>query len=100
MPRARSCSNAHLDDLTPERPRKCPGEGNLRIMVTTFKDGDPSFAGALDGLALGLKSYNIFELKKSTPADVQEREMAFKELEMEAQKIDQLSELMREIRND
>ena len=74
--------------------------GNLRIMATTFKDGDPSFAGALGGVALGLKSYHIFELKELIPAAVWEREMAFKELELEPQQIDQLCQLMRDIRGD
>ena len=73
---------------------------NLRIMATTFKDGDPSFAGALGGIALGLKSYHIFELKEEIPADVWEREMAFKELEMEEAEVAALCALMREIRGD
>ena len=74
--------------------------GALRIMATTFKEGDPSFAGALGGLALGLKSYHIFELKDAIPAPIWEREMGFKELEMEAQQVDALCRLMREIRGD
>ena len=53
--------------------------GNLRIMASTFKDGDPSFAGVLGGVALGLKSYHIFELKDEIPAEVWAREMAFNE---------------------
>ena len=73
---------------------------NLRIMATTFKEGDPSFAGALGGVALGLKSYHIFELKDVIPAPIWEQEMAFKELEMEAQQVDKLCQLMREIRGD
>ena len=55
--------------------------GNLRIMATTFKEGDPSFAGALGGVALGLKSYHIFELKDEVPPEVWEKEMAIKELQ-------------------
>lgn len=70
----------------------------LRIMATTFKDGDPSFAGALGGVALGLPSYHIFELKAAVPADVWEREMAFKELEMEEEDVEKICALMREIR--
>ncbi len=71
---------------------------NLRIMATTFKDGDPSFAGALGGIALGLASYHIFELKDEIPADVWEREMAFNELEVEDEQIEQICTTMREIR--
>jgi hypothetical protein len=73
---------------------------NLRIMATTFKDGDPSYAGALGGVALGLKSYHIFELKNEIPEDVWEREMAFKELEVEDERIEQICATMREIRGD
>ncbi len=71
---------------------------NLRIMATTFKDGDPSFAGALGGIALGLPSYHIFELKDEVPPEVWEREMAFKELEMEEEDVETICALMREIR--
>lgn len=71
---------------------------NLRIMATTFKEGDPSYAGALGGIALGLESYHIFELKSQVPPEVWEREMAFNELEMEDSEIEQICNLMREIR--
>ena len=71
---------------------------NLRIMATTFKDGDPSFAGALGGIALGLASYHIFELKEVIPEHIWKQELAFKELEMEPQQIEQLCNLMRDIR--
>jgi hypothetical protein len=69
-------------------------------MATTFKDGDPSFAGALGGVALGLKSYHIFELKDEIPADVWAREMAFKELEVEDELIAQICATMAGIRGD
>ena len=69
-------------------------------MATTFKDGDPSFAGALGGVALGLKSYHIFELKDEIPKDVWAREMAFKELEVEDALIDEICATMREIRGE
>ena len=69
-----------------------------RIMASTFRDGDPSFAGALGGIALGLPSYHVFELKEAVPDDVWEEEMAFKELEMEEGQVEALCELMREIR--
>ena len=73
---------------------------NLRIMATTFKDGDPSFAGVLGGVALGLKSYHIFELKDEIPKDVWEKEMAFKELEVEDKLKENICKTMREIRGD
>ena len=71
---------------------------NLRIMATTFKLGDPSFAGALGGIALELDSYHIFELKDEIPPAVWEEEMAFKELEVEDELIERIRETMREIR--
>ena len=67
-------------------------------MASTFKDGDPSYAGALGGVALGLASYHIFELKDEVPAEVWEREMGFKELEMESEEIEKICALMRELR--
>ena len=73
---------------------------SLRIMATTFRDGDPSFAGALGGVALGLPSYHVFELKGEIPEDVWQREMAFKELEMEDEEIARICEVMREVRGE
>ena len=74
--------------------------GNLRIMATTFKEGDPSYAGALGGIALGLKSYHIFELKNEIPEDVWAKEMAFKELEVEDDLREKVCSILREIRGD
>jgi hypothetical protein len=71
---------------------------SLRIMATTFRDGDPSFAGPLGGIALGLKSFHIFELKDEIPDDVWEKEMAFKELEVGDELIEEVCKTMREIR--
>ena len=67
-------------------------------MATTFRDGDPGYAGVLGGVALGLKSYHIFELKDEIPEAVWEREMAFKELEVEDALIERICALMRGIR--
>jgi len=72
---------------------------NLRIMATTFKDGDPSYAGVLGGVALGLESYHIFELKLEVPAEVWKSEMAFDELRVEDEQIDLLCETMRQVRD-
>ncbi len=69
-------------------------------MATTFKEGDPSYAGALGGIALGLNSYHIFELKDEVPADVWDREMAIEELEAEDELIEQIRATMREIRGE
>ena len=56
---------------------------NLRIMASTFKEGDPSYAGALGGVALGLASYHILELRDEVPPDVWDAQMAMEELQIE-----------------
>jgi hypothetical protein len=71
---------------------------NLRIMATTFKEGDPSYAGALGGIALGIKSYHIFELKDEIPEDAWAEEMAFEELEAGDDLIEQICQTMRDVR--
>lgn len=71
---------------------------NLRIMATTFKYGDPSFAGALSGVALGLESFHIFELKDEIPEEVWSADMAFEELEAGDELVDQISQTMRQVR--
>ncbi len=55
----------------------------LAIMATTFRSGDPSFAGPLAGVGLGLATYHIMELKGEIPAPVWEEQMAIYELELE-----------------
>ena len=71
---------------------------NLRIFATTFQDGDPSFAGPLAGIALGVKSYHIFELKNEIPDDTWAAEMAMKELEVEDSAIEAILAAMRGVR--
>ena len=71
---------------------------NLRILATTFKDGDPSYAGALGGIALGIESFHIFELKDEIPDDVWAEEMAFEELEAGDELIEDICNTMRDVR--
>ena len=47
-----------------------------------------------------MKSYHIFELKQEVPEDVWSAQMAFKELEVEDELIEELCATMREIRGD
>ncbi len=56
---------------------------NIRMMAQTFRDGDPSYAGPLAGVALGLATYHILELKGEIPQEVWQAEMAMHELELE-----------------
>ncbi len=72
----------------------------VKIMATTFKSGDPSFAGPLGGIALHLLSYHIFELKELIPEETWTTEMAMVELEIEEEKQQALIELLKEIRGE
>ena len=71
---------------------------NLRIMATTFKQGDPSYAGAPGGIALGLESYHIFELKDEIPEDAWAAEMTCEELEAGDEVIEEICQTMRDVR--
>ncbi|MCD6430353.1 MAG: hypothetical protein J7L57_03935 [Deltaproteobacteria bacterium] len=70
----------------------------LRIMARTFKEGDPSYAGPLAGVALGLKSYHLLELKDEIPEDLWDNEMGMAELELEDEVQAEIKEIMVEIR--
>lgn len=67
-------------------------------MAQTFKDGDPSFAGPLAGVALNIESYHLLELQAEIPEEVWEKEMAMYELEIEEEVRETICSLMREIR--
>lgn len=74
--------------------------GRLRIMASTFKEGDPSYAGALGGIALGLPCYHILELKDEIPPDVWSEQMAMEELELGDEEVQRIHETLRAIRGD
>ena len=67
-------------------------------MTRTFKSGDPSFAGPLAGITLGLESYHILELKEHIPTDVWEQEMGMYELEIEEEVQESILQTMKEAR--
>ena len=67
-------------------------------MARTFKEGDPSYAGPLAGVALGLKSYHILELKDEIPEDLWDNEMGMAELELEDEVQAEIKEIMAEVR--
>jgi len=71
---------------------------NLSVMTTTFRQGDPSYAGALSGIALGLDCYHLLELKDEIPADVWEEQMAFVELELGEEERASILEAMEQAR--
>lgn len=67
-------------------------------MTRTFKSGDPSYAGPLAGISLGLDSYHILELKEHIPPDVWEEEMTMYELEIEEEVQENILKTMKEAR--
>lgn len=72
----------------------------LQILARTYHDGDPSFAGALGGVALGLKSYHILELKAYIPSGVWEEQMAMHELEIEDALWEEIHQIMKTARKE
>lgn len=70
----------------------------LRIMTSTFRKGDPSYAGALAGVALNLDCFHILELKDAIPAEVWQEHMALEELQIDDAHREQIFEAMRDAR--
>ncbi len=50
------------------------------LAAETVSDGDPTFAGPLSGVSLGLKAYHIFELKDKVDPDVYEEQISMMEM--------------------
>lgn len=73
---------------------------SLRVMVQTFAQGDPGFAGPLAGKALGLKSYHILELRDQIPEEVWNERMAIYELELEESTRELILKTMQEAREE
>ncbi len=72
----------------------------VEIMARTFHDGDPSYAGPLAGVALGLKSYHILELKDHIPAHVWEEQMGMHELEIEDEIWEKICQILKQARHE
>lgn len=68
-------------------------------MAQTFKNGDPSFAGPLAGVALNIESYHILELQAHIPEEVWGKEMAMYELEIEEEARESICSLMKDTRS-
>jgi hypothetical protein len=54
-----------------------PTAGSTMMTAMTLTQGDPSYAGPLAGIPLGLPTYHILEddVRQAVPADVYEREI-------------------------
>ena len=57
------------------------------LAAETVVSGDPTFAGPLAGVSLGLPVYHIFELKDQVDAGVYEEQIAMMEMVLDADAI-------------
>ncbi len=74
-----------------------PTAGSTLMTALTLSQGDPSYAGPLAGIPLGLPSYHILEdgIRKAIPPDVYEREIGPLELVLDKEGIVAALEKMR-----
>lgn len=63
-----------------------PDTESTRTLASTVVTGDPSFAGPLAGVPLGLPVFHIFEpdIKQQVPADVYEAQVALMAMSLDA----------------
>ncbi len=59
-----------------------PTPDSSRLYALTVTQGDPSWAGALAGIAMGLPVYHILEpeIQEQIPAEVREQHLAVPEM--------------------
>lgn len=57
------------------------------LAAETVSAGDPTFAGPLSGVSLGLKAYHIFELKDEVDSDVYEEQVSMMEMVLNVDEI-------------
>ena len=57
------------------------------LAAETVSTGDPTFAGPLSGVPLGLKAYHIFELKEQVDPDVYEEKISMMEMVLNVEEI-------------
>ena len=71
----------------------------VEMTATTLKSGDPSWAGALAGIALGIPAFHILEASVTRQVDpaVYERELALSAL---ATDVDEVTAPLRILRGD
>lgn len=65
------------------------------LTAETVTAGDPTFAGPLAGVSLGLRVYHIFELKDSVDAGVYDEQCGMMEMVLE---VDAINEEVKSIR--
>lgn len=57
------------------------------LAAETVSTGDPTFAGPLSGVPLGLKAYHIFELKEQVNGDIYEEQISMMEMVLDVEGI-------------
>jgi len=57
------------------------------LAAETVSTGDPTFAGPLAGVSLGLKAYHMFELKDEIDPAIYEEQIAMMEMVLEVDTI-------------
>lgn len=57
------------------------------LAAETVTTGDPTFAGPLTGVQLGLPVYHVFELKDIIPEDVWEEQISMMEMVLDVDEI-------------
>lgn len=57
------------------------------LAAETVATGDPTFAGPLSGVSLGLKAYHIFELKEEVDSVVYEEQISMMEMVLDVDEI-------------
>jgi Glycine reductase complex selenoprotein A. len=57
------------------------------LAAETVSTGDPTFAGPLAGVSLGLKAYHIFELKDQIDAAVYDEQISMMEMVLDVDEI-------------
>lgn len=57
------------------------------LAAETVSQGDPTFAGPLAGVSLGLKAYHMFELKEEVDTDIYEEQVGMMEMVLNVDEI-------------
>lgn len=67
------------------------------LAAETVSQGDPTFAGPLAGVSLGLKAYHIFELKEEIDPQVYDEQVGMMEMVLD---VDEIVNEVKEYRGD
>ena len=75
-----------------------PNADSTELYATTMTEGDPSWAGVLAGVALGLPVYHVTEdeVKSQVDADLDDEEIGIAEMVLE---IDEIRESAKKVRD-